>query len=130
MINNDILSIEFLGMELSPITLVLLATIIFVVGLLGLKMLSIKILSKGRFKGTNKFYNKHFMLIAFVVFFILSFIVEMSNISFEDPVMLLIASVTIFLFLGWTVMTDTKALQILLIALVGSFAGHIVATII
>jgi len=130
MITNTIQSVEFLGMEISPVTLILIGTMILVGAALIVKL----ILGKGRniklFKGSEKFYTKHFMLIVFTTFFMLALLVKLENLSFEDPVMLVLTSLFILLFVGWTIMTDLRMVKVLFIAILGSFIGHMIALMI
>lgn len=121
-----------LDIEIGPITLVLLATIILVMAFIISKLIISYIATKGRgyrIINIGRLYNKYLTIIVFAVFFLLSFIVKKDNITFDDPVMLLITSVAILIFIGWTI-TDIRALQILAIALTGSLMGHLIASVI
>lgn len=134
MITETIKTVEFLNFELGPITLSLITTMILALLMVLVKAVFVWFVSKGRKSGfinrARDPYSQNFTTIVFVSFLLLSLIVKLQDLPFDDPLMLVITSIIILVFVGWSMTSDIATLKILVIALAGSFLGHLIATII
>lgn len=134
MLSQEPVGIDILGVEIGPITIAVLGTMVFVISIIFLRLIGSFFFKKGRdlglFRGgSSKLYNKYFYFIVFGVFFMLSFITVASSVPFDDPFFMIIASMFVILFIGWSFTSDIRILQILVIALLGSFIGYFIANI-
>jgi hypothetical protein len=111
--------------DIGPVSFYIFSVMVIVFFIIALKY----IYSKGRgyipFRG-RQIYGKYTMIIVFTTFFVLSMLAKLFAVPLEDPVIMLIAFVFIIIFIGWTLTSDIRALQILFIALLGSFVGYII----
>jgi len=125
--------IWFLNFEIGPVTMMLIGTIAFVFITLGIKYFILFIYNKAKLYGIIRAgatpYNKYFTSVVFLSFFMLSLVAKITQTSFDNPIMMLISTMMVFIFVGFTITSDIKTLQILFVAITGAFMGHIVGAI-
>ncbi len=136
MLQQGIDSVRFLNtdIEIGPVTLALFGTVIVVVLFVLGEYFVRWILAFGRsYKATRDLtdpYNRYYYLVAFIVFFALSFMAKINEVRFDDPIMMLVSVMILFSFLGWSLVSDRRTMVIIIFAILGSIFGDVFATII